>query len=184
MRKTFIVLTGLLGVLLLSEGLRREVQAAGPTPAVMKIGYIDLQSTLEKTKKGGAAKAKLEADKAKKQKEIDKKKKDLEAAAKELEKKRGVLKPEVALQQQQQLEKDFIALQQQFAQFQQDLLKAEQALTQAIFKDAAKIIESIAKRDGFTMIVEKNEGAVLYADKSLDITDEVNRRMDAGEAGK
>jgi hypothetical protein len=34
------------------------------------------------------------------------------------------------------------------------------------------------------MIVEKNEGAVLWADPTLDITKEVNRRLDAGEGGK
>lgn len=34
------------------------------------------------------------------------------------------------------------------------------------------------------MILEKNEGAVLWADAAFDITDEANRRMDAGEAGK
>lgn len=115
MRKTVILLTGLLGVLLLGEGLRREVQAAGPAAATSKVGYIDLQKTLEKTKKGQAAKAKLEAEKAKKQKEIDKKKKDLEAAAQDLKKQRAVLKPDVVAQREAQLEQDFMALQQQFA---------------------------------------------------------------------
>ena len=37
------------------------------------------------------------------------------------------------------------------------------------------IIKKIAKQRGFTMVLEKNESAVLWADKALDITAEVNK---------
>jgi outer membrane protein len=173
---------GGIGVFLLLLGLAMPARSAGP--AAMKVGYVDLQSTLEKTKAGKAAKARLEGEKAKKQKEIDKKQKDLQAAAEELEKQRSVLKPDVARQREGQLQQQFLELQQQFAAFQQELLKQEAKLTREIFKGASKVIESIAKRDGYTMILEKTEGAVLWADNTYEITAEVNKRMDAGEGGK
>lgn len=183
MPKRSPMLLGALGAALLMAGiLASPAQSAGPP--VAKVGYVDLQSTLEKTKAGKAAKARLEADKVKKQKEIDKKQKDLQAAAEELEKKRGVLKPEVVRQEEAKLQQQFLELQQQFAAFQQELLKQEAKLTREIFKGAAKVIESIAKRDGYTVIFEKTEGGVLWADNVFEITDEVNKRMDAGEGGK
>ena len=180
MRKGMIL--GALGIVMMIAGLAVPAQSAGAPAA--KIGYVDLQTTLEKTKAGKLAKGKLEAEKQKKQAEIDKKQKDLQKAAEELDKQRGVLKPDVVHQRESELQQQFLQLQQQFAAFQQDLLKQEAKLTREIFKDASKIIESIAKRDGYTMILEKSESAVLWADKMFEITDEVNKRMDAGEAGK
>jgi outer membrane protein len=183
MRKGFAVAAaGALGIIMIIAGLAVPAQSAGAPPA--KIGYVDLQSTLEKTKVGKTAKAKLEGEKKKKQDEIDKKQKDLQKAAADLDKQRTVLKPDVVQKREAELQKQFLDLQQQFAGFQQELLKQESKLTREIFKDASKIIESIAKRDGYTMILEKSESAVLWADKMFEITDEVNKRMDAGEAGK
>jgi outer membrane protein len=179
-RYKIALVIGVVGLLGIAEGTRRSVQAAG-TAIPCKVGYIDLQDTLEKTKKGKAAKAKLEADKAKRQKAIDKQKKDLESSFKDLEKQRGVLKPDVVAAREAALQKDYLTLQQQFSASQQELLKAEAALTHDIFKDAAKIIEDIARRDGFTMIIEKNEGAVLWGDPAFAITAEVNKRLDAGK---
>src|SRR5688500_14813499 len=114
---------GGIGVILLMVGLAMPARSAGPTP--VKVGFVDLQSTLEKTKAGKAAKARLEGEKAKKQKEIDKKQKDLQASAAELEKQRSVLKPDVARQREGALQQQFLELQQQFAAFQQELLKQE-----------------------------------------------------------
>jgi outer membrane protein len=176
------MILGALGIVMMIAGLAVPAQSAGAPAA--KIGYVDLQTTLEKTKAGKLAKGKLEAEKQKKQAEIDKKQKDLQKAAEELDKQRGVLKPDVVHQRESELQQQFLQLQQQFAAFQQDLLKQEAKLTREIFKDASKIIESIAKRDGYTMILEKSESAVLWADKIFEITDEVNKRMDAGEGGK
>jgi len=180
MRKGLIF--GALGVVMMIAGLAVPARSAGAPPT--KIGFVDLQTTLEKTKAGKLAKGKLEAEKVKKQQEIDKKQKDLQKAAEELEKQRTVLKPDVVRQREGELQQRFMELQQQFAAFQQDLLKQEAKLTREIFKDASKIIEAIAKRDGYTMILEKSESAVLWADGMFEITAEVNKRMDAGEGGK
>ncbi len=182
MRKGLSYFVGAIGVLAMVAGLAMPAISAGPPAA--KIGYVDLQLTLEKTKAGKTAKAKLEGEKTKKQKEIDKKQKDLQKAAEDLEKQRGVLKADVVRAKEAELQKAFLELQQQFAAFQQELLKQEAKLTREIFKGASKIIESIAKRDGYTMILEKSESAVLWADNVFEITEEVNKRMDAGEAGK
>jgi outer membrane protein len=99
----------------------------------------------------------------------------------ELEKQRVVLKPDAAAKRQKDLEDEYVQLQQLFMQLQQDLAKQEAQLTRDIYTKASTIIESIAKRDGYTMIVEKNEGAVLWGDPNVDITTEVNKRLDAGE---
>ena len=52
-----------------------------------------------------------------------------------------------------------------------------QSLAIAIFKKAQPAIQAIAREKGFTMILEKNEGAVLWAGSAYDITGEVNKRV-------
>jgi outer membrane protein len=172
---------GALGAAMLAFGLV-TADAAGPPPA--KVGYVDLQKTLESTKVGKAEAKKLEAEKGKRQKELDKQKSDLDAAVEDFKKQAPVLKPEVKRQRQAELEEKAYKYQEQFMQFQQELLVLERKATQNVFQKAAKVIEAVAKRDGYTMIVEKNEGAVLWADSMFDITAEVNKRLDAGEGGK
>ncbi len=154
-------------------------QAAPAGPA--KVGWIDLQRTLTETKAGKAAKSRLEAEKELKQKQVNERKDKLKKAADDLEKQRGIMKPEAIAAKERELQDEYAQLQQLFLSLQQDLAKQEATLTREIFTKASGIIESIAKRDGYTLIIEKNEGAVLWADASLDITPEVNRRLDAGE---
>ncbi len=182
MTKAWIL--GALGLALVAFGMMRADAEAAPPAAGFKVGYVDLQRTLNETKVGKAAKARLDGEKAKKQKEIDDKQQGLKKDAEALEKQRVVLKPDVVAKREKEIQDKYISLQNTFLQFQQELAKREAELTQEIFKKAAKIIESIAKRDGFTMMLEKSESAVLYADPKLDITSEVNKRLDAGEGAK
>jgi outer membrane protein len=158
-----------------------RADAAAP---VAKVGYVDLQKTLNETKAGKAARDRLEGEKKRKQKEIDQKQVDLKKAAEELDKQRVMLKPDVMRQREKELQDRYVELQGLFMQSQQDLAKREAQLTREIFNQASGIIEAIAKRDGYTMILEKNESAVLWADKALEITAEVDKRMDAGEGSK
>lgn len=166
--------------LFLIVALATSTAMAAPPP-VARIGYIDLQRTLNETKVGKAAKSKLEAEKTDKQKQVNDKKDVLKKAYEELEKQRVVLKPDALQKKEKELQDQYVELQQVFMQLQQDLSKREAALTREIFGKAAAIIENIAKRDGYTMILEKSESAVLWADANTDITSEVNKRMDAGE---
>jgi outer membrane protein len=160
------------------------VALAAPAAANTKVGFINLQETLVETKAGKAAKKKLENEKEEKQKQVNDKREKLKTDAEALEKQRGVLKAEALAKKERELQEDYAALQQLFMQLQQDLAKQEALLTREIFNQASSIIQDIAKREGYHMIVEKNEGAVLWADPTLDITKEVNRRLDAGEGTK
>ena len=153
-----------------------QANAANTTTAI-KVGYVDLQRSLNETGQGKKAKAKLEADKKKKQTELDKKQKELQTFAAELEKQRVVLKPDVLRQREKELQEKYVALQERYFQLQQELAKAEALLVREIFGKAQPVIQEIAKRDNYTMIIEKNEGAVLWGAPALDITAEVNKKL-------
>jgi outer membrane protein len=172
-----------LGALALAVVLSTTTRSEAAPPA-SKVGCIDLQRTLHETKAGKAATARLETQKTEKQKTVNEKRDNLKKEAEDLEKQRVVLKPDAVAKREKELQDKYVELQQLFMQLQQDLAKQEAQLVREIYGKASSIIESIARRDGYTMIVEKNEGGVFFVDKSVDITDEVNKRLDAGEGQK
>ena len=63
-------------------------------------------------------------------------------------------------------------------QLQQDLAKQEARLVRDIFAKAGPLIETIAKKEGYTLILEKNESAVLFA------AEPVGRGRRAGATGQ
>lgn len=144
-----------------------------------KIGWIDLQRTLAETKAGKAARDKLESEKNQKQKQVNDLKEQLKKKAEDFEKSKSILGAEAVAKRERELQEEFSKLQQTFMQLQQDLARAEATVTRDIQFQAMSIVESIAKRDNYTYIVERS--AVMWADPALDITNEVNKRLDAGE---
>jgi outer membrane protein len=170
---------GALGLALVAVTMVRVNAANNAGPA--KIGWIDLQKTLNETKAGAKAKDKLEAEKKDKQKLVDKKKEEFKKKVEELNKQRVVLKPEAFEARRAELEQEYLQLQEYFMGLQQELVKKEATLTREIFEQASGIIDSIATRDSYTVIMEKTESALLYAYPQGDITAEVNKRLDAGE---
>ena len=172
MKRTLPILALGLGLLVFSM-----VPADAQGPSNGKFGVVDLQRTLKETKVGKSAKKKLEANKTRKQRALDKSQKDLQKYAAELDKQRAVLKPAVLRKRERELQEKYVALQETYLKLQQELAQMEAKLVQEIFRKASPVIQAIAKEKGFAMIVEKNEGAVLFANSALDITNAVNKRI-------
>ena len=59
---------------------------------------------------------------------------------------------------------------------QEEVKKKENELTAEILKDLRRIIYEIAKEENYTIVFEKAEGLILYADKTIDLTDKVIQR--------
>ncbi|NQT68370.1 MAG: OmpH family outer membrane protein, partial [Desulfobacteraceae bacterium] len=55
----------------------------------------------------------------------------------------------------------------------------EQRLVNRIQKDIFEIVEDVAKKGGYLLILEKREGGVLYAPKTNEITDKIIQMYNA-----
>jgi outer membrane protein len=147
--------------------------AAPAVSAEVKIGYIDLQKALNLSEGGKAAKN-LIAEKVKKfQATIEGRQNELKKLNDELEKQKMLLSAEAKADKErdyQQKVKEF----QRFAKDAQEELQQEDAQhTRAILESLFKVVKDIGTKGGYTMILEKNESSVLYADNSINMTDEV-----------
>jgi len=164
---------GCLGLgLMVSPLLTGMSTGAVPAP---KIGVIDLDSTLSTTPAGKRANDAFEKTRKNKQAELDKKQEELKKADADLDKQKTVLKPEVYQQKRQDLEKKFVELQQIYVKLERDLATERTKLIQDLLKQASPKIEALAKAEGVNIIIDHE--AVVWADKSVNLTAKLNEQM-------
>ena len=147
-----------------------------------KYAFVDLQRALEETDDGKKAKDKLKKDFDKKQKELDEKQEELKKMKDDLDKKSQLLKPDVLATEQKKFQDRFVELQSIYGRLQKDLAQKEQEATAGIFRKLQTVVGTIAEREKFSMVLEKNS-AVVWGQASLDITNEVIRMYNAGSGG-
>lgn len=147
----------------------------------VKLGYVDLQRALNETEDGRKAKASLKKVFDQKQKELDEQQEDLKKAIEDLNKKRTLLPADKVREKEAELQERMQKVQQIYVRHQQDLAGKEQEATAKIFERMSRIIGKIATTENFTMVLDKNQSAVLFAKPHLDLTNELIRRYNAGE---
>ena len=146
--------------------------------AQLKLGYVDIQKALNSSQAGQDAKAKI-AQKAKEyEAEFVLKRKELKDFGENLKKQMALLSPEAKRDKEreyQQMVTDF----QRATKDAQAFLKQEDAdHTRAIIRELVKIVDKIGKQEGYTLVFEKAEGSILYADKQIDLTDKIIKDYD------
>lgn len=141
--------------------------------AAFKVAYVDLQKALQTVDAGKTAKSDLEKEVAGKRASLEKQQAALQQEAEQFEKKSAILNDSAKQAKQQELQKKFADFQRQASESQMDLQKRERELTKPLIDELRAIIEGLGKEKGFQLILEKNEGAVLYAENGQDLTDQV-----------
>jgi outer membrane protein len=147
--------------------------------AEVKIGYVDMQKAVQATKAGQKAKKELETEFEKRKKTLQTKESDLKKMGEDLEKKAMVLSDDVRAKKQKEFQENMMEFQQNVQKNQQEIQEQEKKLTEPILKKLADVIGDIAKKESYTVILEKRENAVLWAQKDLDITDSVVKAFEA-----
>jgi outer membrane protein len=141
--------------------------------AVFKVAYVDLQKALQTVEAGKNAKSQLEKEVTAKRTSLEKQQADLQKEAEQFEKKAAILNDAAKASKQAELQKRFADFQRQAGEMQMDLQKRERELTKPLIDELRAIIEGMGKEKGFQLILEKNEGAVLYAENGNDLTEQV-----------
>lgn len=160
----------------LSLGL--VVSPALATPD-FKVGFVDLQKALALSKAGKSAKKVYEIEVKDAQKDLDKKKEAFQKRRTAFEKQRETLN-EIALGEKREeligLEKD---LKRSFQDSEAMLRRRNTQIVGELLGKIRKIVDTVGKDKGFTVILEKSSDAVLYADSEIDLTTEVVEAFNA-----
>lgn len=152
------------------------------SPEGAKLAYIDLQRVASDSVEGKAASAKVKALNDKKVAELNDKNKQLQGLQQKLLQGGTVLSD----QSRQQLEREIEKLQKEVERFTQDAQSEVQDLQEELqiqFRNKIlPIIERLALDKGLLLIFSAEAG-IVWADRGLDITPEVVKRLDATTAG-
>ena len=155
--------------------------AAAPARAEIKIAFVDMQRALLEVDDGKSAKSQLEKLKGDKQKQLDSEQEALKKLKADFDTQKAMMKDDVRRKREEELAEKLGRLQMLYATLQKDLAGKEAELTKDIFKRMARILEKMGKEQKWTMIFEKTESSVLWAEQSLDLTNELIRRYNGGE---
>ena len=149
-----------------------------------KIGVVDLQRAINETEDGRKAKERLKKLFDSRQQGLDKKQQELKKLKDELDQQKNVLARDVLETKVEAYQKQLVELQQVYVENQKELAEKEGELTKDIVARMEKILRRIGQTDGYSLIVERGEGGVIFVPTNLDLTDVVIQRYNAGEGAE
>lgn len=157
---------------------------AASAQAAQKIGVVDLQRAINETEDGRKAKDRLKKLFESRQQGLDKKQTELKKLKDELEQQKNVLARDVLETKVEAYQKQLVELQQVYVENQKELAEKEGELTKDIVARMERILRRIGQSEGYSLIVERGEGGVIFVPTHLDLTDVVIQRYNAGEGAE
>ncbi len=158
-----------------------------PSKAEVKVGVVDLYRVLNESEEGKKAVNELQSMFDSRQKTLEEKQKKIQNLRDEYEKKKAVLSEEARKSKEDEIERLGRELQRTAADYQLELQKKQNEITQSMLKEIRQIINDFAKKEGYSLILEKVEQIVIYSTPEVDITDKIialfNQKT-AGQKGK
>lgn len=150
--------------------------------SAVKIGYIDLQRVIRESQAGKTAKVAFENEFQKKKEVIEQKATQLADERQEFVSKAPVMDTDARNAKAEDIDRREKELQRIREDFRDELQRRDLELTQKILNELEDVIEKLGSSEGYTLIVEKTEGGVIYGGKGADLTDKVIQAYDAKKA--
>ncbi len=146
-----------------------------------KFAYVDLQRALNQSKAGAAAKQQISEQVQKYEGEFRQKQDEVMKMKTDLEKQAALLSETARAEREREYQRRVTELQRFQQDIQQELQQRDSEYTSRIVNEMFAVIEKIGKEQGYAMVFEKNEGAIIYGDAAYDLTDELIKAYDAGQ---
>ena len=102
----------------------------------------------------------------------------------DIEKQKNVLSREALQKRLEDYQKAFVELQTTYVEYQRELAQQEARLTKGILEKMQGILRRVGQREGYSLIVERNEAGVMWAPSNIDLTDQVIQKYNKGEGKK
>src|SRR3954466_2306308 len=152
--------------------------------AESKIAVVDTQRAIMETEDGLRAQATLKKVFDNKQRELDKKQEDLQKEREDIEKQRDVLSKTALAKRVDKWQREMMALQGVFVDYNKELQKKQGELTQPIVQKIMGAIRRLATQDGLDLVIDKQ--AAPYVRSDLDVTDRIITlyNQGSGDEGK
>jgi len=150
--------------------------ASTPFAAEKRVGFVDLQKAVIKTKEWKKSFESFKKDFAKEKKKIKSREARIKKMLADLNKQSFVLEPELKKKKEDKFRKEKVAFERYVKDQNDEFRKNEQEMTQKMGIKMMKVIQKIGKEKKYTMILEQK--VVLYHDKGNDLTSLATKAYD------
>lgn len=148
---------------------------AAPTLAAdaPKIGYVNLQRILLESNEGKVAKKTISEKIKSVEAQVKERQDKLKTLKADLEKQAPLLAEEARREKERTYNQQVADLERFTQDVRKDLQQQDADFTRRILKESVDVVKQLGQDGKYTVILERNEGALLYADDSIDLTDKV-----------
>ena len=143
----------------------------------VKIGVIDAQQIIEKTKRGAKIQKKLESLQQSKQQKMQGMQDEIKKLEKELLS--PALNDETREKKALELQNKRTNLKRYYEDAQREIQRESQKELADLERELMPMIIEIGKSKGFTVIFDRARSGIVYLDNSVDITGEIVKAVDA-----
>lgn len=140
------------------------------------IAIIDVQKIMTKSMAARSAQEQMDKKKKEYEDEIKAQEEKLQKTEKELSSQQSVLAKDVFQKKAQEFKQKVVEVQRKVNSRDQQLKTASNKAGATIQSNVVDIIKDMAKEKGFTIVLPASQ--TLYSDASMDISDEVLKRLD------
>ena len=159
-----------------------SVGAPVASAADFKMGVIDPQTVLEKTKAGRRALDALREYAQAREKLLTQDQEDLKGMEKQLKEQEASLSEAVKKEKQERFRSKIADYQKRLQEFNQELAQKQKGLVDEYMKKIAQSTQAVAEKNGFTLVVDKGSEQtikiVIYNKDTVDLTDQVIKEFD------
>jgi outer membrane protein len=152
--------------------------------AEIKLASVDYQRALESVSEGESARKRLESMFQTKKTAIEKMKSNLDAMQADYQKQSVLLSDSAKKEKEDAINMAAMQFQQAYQQSEGEMQQAYQGAMESLIAKMKSITQSIATERAYTLVIEVNEGGVVYTAPSIDITDELIKRYNAANPVK
>ncbi len=146
--------------------------------AGVKIGYVDINKVINESKAGKEIKRQFVEYMNSVQNQLKALQEEINKLKEEIQTKGRFMDEETLKKKRLELERKMSDYKILYQDAQRELRQRDQQASEKVMGMLKKIIEKIGKKEGFTIILEKTQSAILYASPKIDLTDRVLKAFD------
>ena len=174
-RGKWCAVAGVVSLVLSQEG-------SGLSAEAFKVGVIDQQAVLEKSKSGKRALDALKEFSASRQKIVSADDQELQKIEKELKDQEAGLSEAVRREKQEQFRTKLENYQRRLQDFNREIQARQRALAEEYQKKVDQAARTVAEKGGYSVVLDKGSDAtlriVMYNHNAIDLTDQVVKEFD------
>lgn len=146
---------------------------AAKSQSAANIAYIDLQRVMLESEPGKQIRGSLTKEAERLKGTLDSKQAELQRLKDAVEKQSATITPEARAQREKEYQVKLKDYQRLYNDYQAELQQKDMEFTQKVLKQVEEVVKGLGEREKYSLILEKSQAGILFAQPSIDITPKV-----------